>query len=164
MKPRGPWGSIASRIAGKCRRITKTRRRWMFCPACGFEERQASAFCRKCGGDLRQVLAALQNPDSADGSGRDDVYRALAARIKESKPKDVKELVEEVLPKIERRVGDRTGRALSGATSSGGAGAARLRSGAFPRPILARSSIGSTRRARSGRNRKPKAGIGSPRQ
>ena len=94
----------------------------MFCPACGFEERQASAFCRKCGGDLRQVLAALQNPDSADGFGRDDVYRALAARIKESKPKDVKELVEEVLPKIERRVGDRTGRALSGATSSGGAG------------------------------------------
>jgi hypothetical protein len=99
----------------------------MFCPACGFEERQARAFCRKCGGDLRQVLAALQNPDSADGSGRDDVYRALAARIKESKPKDVKELVEEVLPKIERRVGDRTGRALSGAISSGGAGAARLR-------------------------------------
>jgi hypothetical protein len=74
----------------------------MFCPACGFEERQARAFCRKCGGDLRPVLAALQNPDSAAGSGRDEVYRALAARIKESKTKDVKELVEEVLPKIEQ--------------------------------------------------------------
>ena len=93
----------------------------MFCPACGFEERQASAFCRKCGGDLRPVLAALQNPESA-GSGRDEVYRSLAARIKDGKAKDVKELVEKVLPKIERRVGDRTGRALSGATSSGGAG------------------------------------------
>jgi hypothetical protein len=74
----------------------------MFCPACGFEERAARQFCRKCGGDLRPVLAALQNPESASGSGRDEVYRALAARIKDGKAKDVKELVEKVLPKIER--------------------------------------------------------------
>jgi hypothetical protein len=74
----------------------------MYCPACGFEERQARPFCRKCGGDLRPVLAALQNPDSAAASGRDEVYRALAAKIKDSKAKDVKELVEKVLPKIER--------------------------------------------------------------
>jgi hypothetical protein len=44
----------------------------------------------------------LQNPDSTAASGRNEVYRALAARIKESKTKDIKELVEEVLPKIEQ--------------------------------------------------------------
>ena len=74
----------------------------MYCPACGFEERQARQFCRNCGGDLRPVVAALQNPDSAAASGRDEIYRALAARIRESKTKDVKELVEQVLPKIEQ--------------------------------------------------------------
>src|SRR5262252_6552780 len=74
----------------------------MFCPACGFEEQQARQFCRKCGGDLRPVVAALQNPDSVAASGRDEVYRALAARIKESKAREIKQLVEDVLPKIER--------------------------------------------------------------
>jgi len=73
----------------------------MYCPMCGFEERQARQFCRKCGGDLRQVLTAIQNPDAAV-SGRDEVYRAFASKIKESKTKDVRDLVEHTLPKLER--------------------------------------------------------------
>jgi hypothetical protein len=68
---------------------------------CGFEERQARQFCRKCGGDLRQVLTAIQNADAA-ASGRDEIYRAFASKIKESKAKDVRDLVEHALPKLER--------------------------------------------------------------
>lgn len=73
----------------------------MYCPMCGFEERQARQFCRKCGGDLRHVLTAIQNADAA-ASGRDEIYRAFASKIKESKAKDVRDLVEHALPKLER--------------------------------------------------------------
>lgn len=72
----------------------------MYCPSCGAEDRQSSQFCRKCGVDLRAIYVALQKPESVLTSGEDEVYRAIAARIRDEK-EDLKVIVEEILPTFE---------------------------------------------------------------
>ena len=78
----------------------------MFCPSCGSEERQASQFCRACGTDLRPVRVSLERPDSITASAvsaREDIGRAVAAKIREVEDADeLKTVAEDVLPQIEK--------------------------------------------------------------
>lgn len=78
----------------------------MFCPSCGSEERQVSQFCRACGTDLRAVRATLEKPDAITASAvsaRDEIGRAIADRIRELETgSDLKQVAEDVLPKIEK--------------------------------------------------------------
>src|SRR5438034_10145923 len=78
----------------------------MFCPSCGSEERQASQFCRACGTDLRVVRVSLERPDSITASAvsaREDIGRAVAARIREVEDAhELKKVAEDVLPEIEK--------------------------------------------------------------
>lgn len=78
----------------------------MFCPTCGSEERQLIQYCRVCGTDLRVVRAGLQDPDAITTStltARDHISRAIAEKIREThSAKDLKKVVEEVLPEIEK--------------------------------------------------------------
>ena len=78
----------------------------MFCPACGIEERQANQFCRACGADLGRVRIAVASPDNitaASVSARDEIGRAVAARIRETENAyELKKVAEDVLPEIEK--------------------------------------------------------------
>ena len=78
----------------------------MFCPGCGSEERQASQYCRACGTDLRVVRVSLERPDSITASAvsaREDIGRAVAARIREVEDaSELKQVAEDVLPQIEK--------------------------------------------------------------
>ncbi|PYS80268.1 MAG: hypothetical protein DMF70_11395 [Acidobacteria bacterium] len=78
----------------------------MFCPGCGSEERQASQYCRACGTDLRVVRVSLERPDSITASAvsaREDIGRAVAARIREVEDAgELKQVAEDVLPQIEK--------------------------------------------------------------
>jgi hypothetical protein len=78
----------------------------MYCPNCGSEERQRSQYCRVCGTDLRVVRDSLDRPDSITASAvsaRDEIGRAIAAKIKELQTaSDLAEVAEEVLPEIEK--------------------------------------------------------------
>ena len=78
----------------------------MFCPSCGSEERQASQYCRACGTDLRPVRVSLERPDSITASAvsaREDIGRAVAARIREVEDAyELKKVAEDVLPQIEK--------------------------------------------------------------
>ncbi len=78
----------------------------MFCPNCGLEERQLNQFCRACGADLRPVRNALERPDNITQSAvsaRDEIGHAVAAKIREFKSaKELAEVVEDVLPEIEK--------------------------------------------------------------
>jgi hypothetical protein len=78
----------------------------MFCPSCGSEERQASQYCRACGTDLRAVRLTLERPDSITASAvsaRDEIGRAVAARIREVQDAhELKKVAEDVLPEIEK--------------------------------------------------------------
>ena len=78
----------------------------MFCPGCGLEERESNQFCRACGADIRTVRLVLERPDSVTASAvsaRDEIGRAIAAKIREAKSaKDLAIVVEEVLPQIEK--------------------------------------------------------------
>ncbi len=78
----------------------------MFCPSCSLEERQLNQFCRACGADLRPVRNALERPDNitqSAASARDEIGRAVAAKIREFKSaKELAEVAEEVLPEIEK--------------------------------------------------------------
>lgn len=78
----------------------------MYCPSCGAEERQPSQFCRACGTDMRMVRTALQKPDAITDSAiaaRNEIGRAIATKIQELKnTKDLKKVVEEVLPEVEK--------------------------------------------------------------
>src|SRR5687767_9713696 len=78
----------------------------MFCPGCGLEDKQANQFCRACGTDFRSVRYALEKPDSitaSAASARDDIGRAIAAKIRESRTADeLATVTEEVLPEIEK--------------------------------------------------------------
>jgi hypothetical protein len=58
----------------------------MFCPGCGLKEERAVQFCRACGADLRAVRETLEQPDAPAPSvtaAREEIARAIAARIKE---------------------------------------------------------------------------------
>jgi hypothetical protein len=78
----------------------------MFCPSCGLEERQLNQFCRACGADLRLVRTALAAPDNitaSASSARNEIGRAIAARIREtSSAKELAKVTNEVLPEIEK--------------------------------------------------------------
>lgn len=78
----------------------------MFCPECGIEDRQANQFCRACGADLSRVRSAIAAPDSvtaASVNARDEIGRAIAAKIRESRTADELAVVaEEVLPEVEK--------------------------------------------------------------
>lgn len=78
----------------------------MFCPECGIEERQANQFCRACGTDLRRVRVAVAEPDSITASAvsaRDEIGRAIAAKIRETRTaEELAVVTEEVLPEIEK--------------------------------------------------------------
>jgi len=78
----------------------------MFCPYCAAEDRDKSQFCRSCGAELHIVRTALQRPDSitaSAASAREEIGRAIAARIREiKKDGDLRHVVEDVLPKVEK--------------------------------------------------------------
>lgn len=80
----------------------------MFCPGCGLEEFQsANQFCRACGTDLRLVRLALETPadniTASAVSARDEIGRAIAAKIREMRSaEDLSVVVEDVLPEIEK--------------------------------------------------------------
>src|SRR4051812_49110786 len=78
----------------------------MFCPGCGLEERQANQFCRACGTDLRHVRQTLERVDNITASAvsaRDEIGRAVAARIREAESMhELKKVAEDVLPEIEK--------------------------------------------------------------
>lgn len=78
----------------------------MFCPSCASEERQPNQYCRACGTDLRSVRMALERPDEITASAvsaRDEIGRAIAAKIKETQStRELKQVAEDVLPQIEK--------------------------------------------------------------
>src|SRR5581483_7763880 len=77
----------------------------MFCPTCGIEDRNGSQFCRGCGAELRAVRTVLKQPDAnaSAKTAKDDIARALAAKIKELEDADdLKHVAEDVLPQIEK--------------------------------------------------------------
>jgi len=78
----------------------------MFCPSCASEERQPNQYCRACGTDLRSVRVALERPDEITASAvsaRDEIGRAIAAKIKETQStRELKQVAEDVLPQIEK--------------------------------------------------------------
>ena len=78
----------------------------MYCPSCGSDERQPSQYCRACGVDLRAVRQTLERPDSITASAisaRQQISLAIAEKIREVETgDDLKEIVEEVLPQIEK--------------------------------------------------------------
>ncbi len=78
----------------------------MFCPECGIEERQANQFCRACGTDMRRVRVAVESPDSITASAvsaRDEIGRAIAAKIRESQSaEELAVVAENVLPEVEK--------------------------------------------------------------
>lgn len=58
----------------------------MFCPGCGLNEERAVQFCRACGADLGAVRGTLEQPDAPEPSvmaAREEIARAIAARIKD---------------------------------------------------------------------------------
>jgi hypothetical protein len=78
----------------------------MFCPGCGIEDRQGNQYCRACGTDLRVVRTAVERPDSITASAtgaREAIGRSIAAKIGEvQSAKELKKVVEEVLPEVEK--------------------------------------------------------------
>lgn len=77
----------------------------MYCPACGSEERQLSQYCRACGTDLRVVRVSLERPDSITASAvsaREQISQAMAEKIRQMEPDDLKRVAEDVLPQIEK--------------------------------------------------------------
>jgi hypothetical protein len=78
----------------------------MFCPGCGIEDLQSNQFCRACGTDMRPVRTALARADSiteSAESARDEIGRAVAAKIRETRSaKELAKVTEEILPEIEK--------------------------------------------------------------
>src|SRR6267143_1261905 len=77
----------------------------MYCTTCGSEERQLSQYCRACGTDLRVVRVSLERPDSITASAvsaREQISQAMAEKIRQMEPDDLKQVAEDVLPQIEK--------------------------------------------------------------
>jgi hypothetical protein len=77
----------------------------MFCPNCGSEDRQSSQYCRACGVDIKAVRQAIEKPESVMASitsAREEIGRALAARIREVEDARDLKVIEDVLPQIEK--------------------------------------------------------------
>lgn len=76
----------------------------MYCPTCGSEERQLSQYCRACGTDLRVVRVSLERPDAITASAvsaREQISQAMAEKIRQMEPNDLKRVAEDVLPQME---------------------------------------------------------------
>ena len=78
----------------------------MFCPSCGYEEKQETQYCRSCGADLETVRTAVISPERVSGSvegAKAEVGRAIARRIENiGSAKDLAHVAEEVLPEVEK--------------------------------------------------------------
>ncbi len=78
----------------------------MFCPNCGIEEVHSNQFCRACGSDLKRVRTALAAADpvtASAASARDEIGRAVAAKIRDTRSAEQLVVVaEEVLPQLEK--------------------------------------------------------------
>jgi hypothetical protein len=77
----------------------------MYCPTCGSEERQPSQYCRACGTDLRVVRVSLERPDAITASAvsaREQISQAMAEKIRQMEPDDLKRVAEDVLPQMEK--------------------------------------------------------------
>ena len=77
----------------------------MYCPTCGSEERQLSQYCRACGTDLRVVRVSLERPDAITASAvsaREQISQAMAEKIRQMEPNDLKRVAEDVLPQMEK--------------------------------------------------------------
>ncbi len=77
----------------------------MYCPTCGSEERQPSQYCRACGTELRVVRLSLERPDAITASAvsaREQISQAMAEKIRQMSPDDLKRVAEDVLPQIEK--------------------------------------------------------------
>lgn len=78
----------------------------MFCPSCGFADNQSNQFCRACGANLSVVRSALAKPDNITQSAvsaREEIGRAVAAKIRETDSvSKLKKVAEDVLPEIEK--------------------------------------------------------------
>ena len=78
----------------------------MFCPDCGLEDKQSNQFCRACGTDLRPIRRAVAEPDTitaSAASARDEIGRAFAAKIRDSRnPEELAVVAEDVLPELEK--------------------------------------------------------------
>ena len=77
----------------------------MFCPNCGSEDHQKSQYCRACGMDLRTVRHGLEKPEAVMASAvsaREEIGRAIAARIREVHEAHDLKIVEDVLPEVEK--------------------------------------------------------------
>jgi hypothetical protein len=78
----------------------------MYCPDCGLEDKQSNQFCRACGTDLRLIRSAIAQPDTitaSAASARDEIGRAFAAKIRDSRnPEDLAVVAEDVLPELEK--------------------------------------------------------------
>jgi hypothetical protein len=77
----------------------------MYCPTCGSEERQLSQYCRACGTDLRVVRVSLERPDTitaSAASAREQISQAMAEKIRQMEPNDLKRVAEDVLPQLEK--------------------------------------------------------------
>lgn len=77
----------------------------MFCPSCGLQEMHSNQFCRACGTNLRVVRGTLEKPDSITASAtsaREEIGRAISAKIQQSSLKEIGKLTEDVLPEIEK--------------------------------------------------------------
>src|SRR2546421_470051 len=78
----------------------------MFCPCCATEDRNQSQYCRACGTELHIVRTALQRPDAitnSDIAARGEIGRAIATKIEElHSAKDLRVVVEDVLPQVEK--------------------------------------------------------------
>src|SRR5215472_10314942 len=71
----------------------------MYCPGCGVSEDQLVQYCRTCGTDLGAVRDGLERPglDVASlSSAREEIARAVAAKIKEGQWWQVGAMVPEV--------------------------------------------------------------------
>ena len=78
----------------------------MFCPSCGTEDSHKSQFCRACGSDLGRVRTAISAPDAltaSAASARDEIGRAVAAKIRDTNSADeLAKVSHRVLPEIEK--------------------------------------------------------------
>ncbi|MBK7704291.1 MAG: zinc ribbon domain-containing protein [Acidobacteria bacterium] len=78
----------------------------MYCPSCGLNDSNSNQFCRACGTNLAPVRTAVERTDNVTQSAvtaRDEIGRAIAARIRQTQTaKDLKVVAEEVLPEIEK--------------------------------------------------------------
>lgn len=78
----------------------------MFCPGCGIEEVHSNQFCRACGSDLRRVRTALASSDAVTASAasaREEIGRAIAAKIRDTNSSDeLAKVSHRVLPEIEK--------------------------------------------------------------